>query len=74
MAAAAVEEAPVVFPREVRHRFESVVEIHSNIESFQDEFTRTFHQNYVLSSQYESLDGDDFYTKYKVRLLPMLNN
>ena len=24
-------------------------------------------QNYVLSSQYESLDTDDLYTKYKVR-------
>jgi hypothetical protein len=28
--------------------------------------SRVVQQNYVLSSQYESLDSDDLYTKYKV--------
>ncbi|CAF4235999.1 unnamed protein product [Rotaria sordida] len=27
--------------------------------------SRNLHQNYILSSQYESLDSDDLYTKYK---------
>ncbi|CAF1215942.1 unnamed protein product, partial [Adineta ricciae] len=31
----------------------------------EEETSRNFHQNYVLSSQYESLDSDDLYTKYK---------
>lgn len=32
-----------------------------------EESNRVIQQNYVLSSQYESLESDDLYTKYKVR-------
>ncbi|CAF4668767.1 unnamed protein product, partial [Rotaria magnacalcarata] len=31
-----------------------------------EELGRVLQQNYALSSQYESLDSDDLYTKYKV--------
>jgi hypothetical protein len=39
---------------------------HHDRQHLQDDVARTFHQSYVLSSQYESLDSDDLYTKYKV--------
>jgi hypothetical protein len=32
-----------------------------------EEANRFIQQNYVLTSQYESLESDDLYTKYKVR-------
>ncbi|CAF1128784.1 unnamed protein product [Rotaria sp. Silwood1] len=31
----------------------------------EEDLNRNVHQNYILSSQYESLDSDDLYTKYK---------
>ncbi len=36
------------------------------ISKLKEDLSRIIQQNYVLSSQYESLDSDDLYTKYKV--------
>lgn len=61
-----VEDAPVVHIKEVCFLFSN--EKYSFF-SMQDDVIRNLHQNYVLSSQYESLDTDDFYTKYKVKFM-----
>ena len=63
---AMVDEMPVIASKEVRIRDRRCSFIRPS-DFLKEDLSRVVQQNYVLSSQYESLDGDDYYTKYKVR-------
>ena len=61
---AVVEDIPVVVLKEVCDLFEKLIIYF--VFRVKEDSSRIVQQNYALSSQYESLDTDDLYTKYKV--------